>query len=513
MGSRSTVLKHEKIFDFLVELHEKDNNFFFVPRKINNKKRFEERYWFIGNDKYLQVSFWDGGDWKEKIHNIGFVVDEKGNSYIEISGQDSQEKAKFLRKVAERLGGFQKQGNKNKWHRNYDGNHYLANLKDFLNNVKPVIDSMIEEYKPKGIAFLDSHFYKKYVEKIIQLRKEQQEFGTTNKVARICWNTEGWKFPSGAKGKSSDSNSYEAQYGYGHEEWLLDKSRILDGFHYAFLEPFRVESGKHVGNIYNVALYTISGAKKRFYVGDIKEISCLSSEEATIVYKMYKTKGWIEELIADIKNVGGNPVLFQENFNSPELIFNIKFRFDNVKQFDELIEISDEDINITTSRFKLIPKKTNFLLKEGFDDEDEGKKRSEKKRIVVFKKEVEYDPYHSKMQNALTLLLREQYKHEYVNVQEEKGRIDIKARTLENEWHYFEIKTEMPKLCIRQALGQIMEYAYWPDIERAKKLIIIGDSFPDDDTKSYMKYIRENFSIPVVYRCFDMERKALSEDF
>ena len=79
--SKKIALKHEKIFDYLVSLHKKDNNFFFVPRKINNKSRFEERYWFIGNDRYLQVSFWDGGDSKEKIHNVGFVVTDDGSSY------------------------------------------------------------------------------------------------------------------------------------------------------------------------------------------------------------------------------------------------------------------------------------------------------------------------------------------------------------------------------------------------------------------------------------------------
>ena len=126
--SKKIVSKHEKIFDYLVDLHKKDSNFFFVPRKINNKNRFEERYWFIGNDQYLQVSFWDGGDSKEKIHNIGLVVTNDGSSYIEIAGQDSQEKAEFLRKVVKKLGGFKKHGNKNKWHRDYEGKNYLENL-------------------------------------------------------------------------------------------------------------------------------------------------------------------------------------------------------------------------------------------------------------------------------------------------------------------------------------------------------------------------------------------------
>lgn len=67
-----------------------------------------------------------------------------------------------------------------------------------------------------------------------------------NKISKICWNSEGWKFPSGSKGKSVVSESYETKYGFGHEEWLFDKSRMIDGYHYAFLQPLNLKTDKHV---------------------------------------------------------------------------------------------------------------------------------------------------------------------------------------------------------------------------------------------------------------------------
>ena len=56
------------------------------------------------------------------------------------------------------------------------------------------------------------------------------------KIARICWNTHDWKRPSGSEGKSLYGDSYENKIGFGHEEWLLDDSRIYesDGYHFAF---------------------------------------------------------------------------------------------------------------------------------------------------------------------------------------------------------------------------------------------------------------------------------------
>ena len=78
------------------------------------------------------------------------------------------------------------------------------------------------------------------------------------KIARICWNTHDWKWPSGSEGKSQYGDSYENKIGFGHEEWLLDDSRIyeFDGYHYAFLQPMNVDCGKHIGMEYDIHLFT-----------------------------------------------------------------------------------------------------------------------------------------------------------------------------------------------------------------------------------------------------------------
>lgn len=39
------------------------------------------------------------------------------------------------------------------------------------------------------------------------------------KISRICYNNEGWLFPSGRKDKAVNKDSYERKNGFGHEEW------------------------------------------------------------------------------------------------------------------------------------------------------------------------------------------------------------------------------------------------------------------------------------------------------
>lgn len=332
-----------------------------------------------------------------------------------------------------------------------------------------------------------------------------------NKISKICWNSEGWKFPSGSKGKSAASNSFEADSGYGHEEWLFDKARIVNGYHYAFLQPLNLKSDKHVGKTYNIFLYTITGGTK-YFVGQIMNSECISKEESRDIYTIYKRNGWLKEMVKEIEKAGADPTTFAKT--PPDIFFNVKFRFEDVIRPEEVEELSTQDINITTTRYKLLPKTTDFTFVAEISDEDnEGKLKNTKRRNRIYKVESSFDPYHDKLQNALCALLRNHYKNEYKTVAIERDRVDIKAKTHSDKWHYFEIKTDNPKLSIRNALGQILEYSYWPESERANKLIIISDNPPDSDTKKYLAHIRRKFNLPLFYRYFDMAANVLSEDF
>lgn len=215
---------------------------------------------------------------------------------------------------------------------------------------------------------------------------------------------------------------------------------------------------------------------------------------------------------ADVERVGANYDKF--NQTEPEIFFNIRFKFKNVFQPDELLEVADNDINITTNRYKLLPRKSEIAIgTENEEDESEGNKRNTNKRKKVFNSDCEYDPYHDQMQNAIFELLKNSGKYDYKKVYIEKGRVDIKARTKQDTWHYFELKTDNPKQSIRKALGQILEYAYFPDTEKADKLIIVADEKPNENVINYLNHIRNKFDLPISYRHFDLETNELSEDY
>lgn len=326
------------------------------------------------------------------------------------------------------------------------------------------------------------------------------------KIARLCWNTNEWRRPSGRKGKSKSNESYENEMGFGHEEWLLDDSKIMpDGYHYGFMEPLRVESGKHYGKVYDIHLYTFSPTKQRVYIGCLKNAVGVSDEESQKVFNYYKKKGWLDEMQQDILFVGGTVRDF-----SPSFMFNVKFKFE-----DAIIYYSNQPIlsasSIPSPRYNLMDKKKDFMFEKDSDSKTKVLDTSIFERVVEAGK-IQIDPLHKKIQNAVVGLLKDQYTNLQIesSTDDAKQRIDIKGYSKkEKEWHFFEVKTMSAKRSIREALGQILEYAHYPDVDLAQKLFIIGPEPPDEHDKVYLKLLRQKYNLPVWFRWYSFKEDKL----
>jgi hypothetical protein len=69
------------------------------------------------------------------------------------------------------------------------------------------------------------------------------------------------------------------------------------------------------------------------------------------------------------------------------------------------------------------------------------------------------------------------------------------------EYVFYEVKTcGSAKGCIREALGQVMEYAYWPGEAHAKKIVVVGEPEIDPDTMNYLDFLNRTFALPVEYQ-------------
>ena len=80
------------------------------------------------------------------------------------------------------------------------------------------------------------------------------------------------------------------------------------------------------------------------------------------------------------------------------------------------------------------------------------------------------------------------------------GRVDLIAQRGDG-LEFYEIKIcPSARLCIRQALGQLMEYGFWPGAVYPAKLFVVGEPPLDGKAEEFLQSLREKFKIPIYYR-------------
>ncbi|MEM8523241.1 MAG: hypothetical protein AAGG68_01295 [Bacteroidota bacterium] len=188
MAKLNKLKLHEETLQFL-----ENQGIFFSTRRINRNQKLTDGYWFLGNDQYMNISFWNGHDSDRKTNNIGFEVNiDNGKVHLYLTSRSNILKAELLKEIALMIGA--KRGTqKNQWIKNYDvTNHsideFLDALKEFMKKDKVIIDSLIESKLNPPITFIDSGLYQKMIRKIDQYRNEKDRLlleVQTSEVRRI----------------------------------------------------------------------------------------------------------------------------------------------------------------------------------------------------------------------------------------------------------------------------------------------------------------------------------------
>jgi hypothetical protein len=110
---------------------------------------------------------------------------------------------------------------------------------------------------------------------------------------------------------------------------------------------------------------------------------------------------------------------------------------------------------------------------------------------------------HNALQLKLYQLLIDEFGEESVGTELPTGngtRIDVVLRHTSGLWFY-EIKTfNSPRACVRDAIGQLLEYSHWPNGVAAKKLIVVGENPLDSDGSQYLTTLQRLYAIPIEYR-------------
>jgi hypothetical protein len=339
-----------------------------------------------------------------------------------------------------------------------------------------------------------------------------------NKFCRICWNTQYWREPTGEAAKLEKGGSYCRTYGFGHEEWLFNFFWLQPGpegttgqYRYGFLQPIGKYRKAYEGKTFDVLLYTLAPDARRMGVGIIRKLYVPVDDELKAAHSYIRSKGWLAEMRRDVSRLGANPA----GLNGPaDIVINVRFRHTDVEFFEPRFVFPRDHVVYRNGHYQpfdwdgsAVPNAKGAIPEASPKN---GKRRSEDERARAGIDGTVYSPRHVKLQNALYDHLCDRYGEnavhyecDFIDLQLHRGR----SITL------FEIKmAPAAKSCIRQAIGQLLEYDLYPDRKRNSQLIVVGDgpAFPDD--LAYLGHLRERFQIPIFYHRWSWDRRVLEGD-
>ncbi|TGV03345.1 hypothetical protein [Flavivirga rizhaonensis] len=394
----------------------------------------------------------------------------------------------------------------------------LQEYKDLIDWEWPkILFDTLDDYNWERLLSESREYVQRYLPHHNHLKKILSK---ETKIARITWNTNQWVKPSGLLGKSINP-SFEKENGFGHEEWIFDGDKIINGFKYAFLEPIHKFRSKYEGKIFDISLYSRDGKSgKNYWVTTLKDVEVINKNQADEVLRHYKREGWFDEMKQDLYNLSLNSQQLDEwvKEDSSQL-FNIRFDALQINQVPNLLTPVLDPKDVPSSRYTLmdipitIQQKYEKQIKTGFSFDDTGSEDADLDTNGTrkgTKNEIELIFKHNVLQKKFLKYLQHKYGKSFVKREcraSGASRIDITQRTKDGGYIFYEIKTyNNLRSSIREGVGQLLEYCLYPNVKEAEKVVLVSHVSPSEELITYFNHIKKFINIPFSYIHFDTEK-------
>lgn len=399
---------------------------------------------------------------------------------------------------------------------------YTSKLK--LNADKETIKKE-DVYKENWDSLIDkTNTY--FESKLDLLEKFSSHFWPEKRLMRIVWNDNNWQFPmerywkkewQGKKGKA-----HHEQYGFGFEEWLFNKRYLINGNRYGYIRG--IESmPKDISFIDELHLYTINpNTKQQFLIGKLLNV------------EIYHDINEIDNDVVSIFEINRNLMLEELSSVKADIKFlktlelrpNLSFRLEDAMLYQEPILIQQDVLKnhrfiprIIENELESIIEKIDIGFKDpkmNFEPGNGTGTNSYSQNVTGGKRIV--NKTHADITNDLHDYLTNSKNYKGFKISTEKTRIcnnlvDCVAKN-NNKYILFEVKTANSVLaCIRQALGQIIEYALLDTSLDISKLVIIGPTIPRERDLVYFNNLKEKLELPLEYWSYSFEEEKISDKF
>jgi hypothetical protein len=309
-------------------------------------------------------------------------------------------------------------------------------------------------------------------------------------LQRVCWNSNDWRGPTGDRfGKES---SYVGKNGFGHEEWNFNTSDLIDGMVYGYAYYRPSEGTPQFKSWHDIYFFAIEPDLGRQFVGYYKDARFLSEKERAALKRKFQTSDVLEKRIDELLSLG-----------LPTIPTAKRAEKYLVNQFSINIEVAPEDVHSLPHRRLTSadiggrdPKRLSRYAKPLFlthppsishrkraptpqykttgivgDLTEDGYLRyTEEQRKVI-------RPVHKQLSNRFRAWLKSA---DATKVVGEASSVDVYC-ACDGARYLFELKVcfqQNTRLALREAIGQLLEYRFYPGRPAVDHLGIVLDAEP-----------------------------------
>ena len=294
-------------------------------------------------------------------------------------------------------------------------------------------------------------------------------------------------FPTGEAAKL-ETDTYVAKHGFGHEEWMFNYEWIDGGIKFGHLQPVSPGRARLAGKKIDLLLHAFGPDRRWYHVGGISDVRVLSDAEAERAYSLFQARGWMDEMVEDLKvlDVDPSPLLTAP----PSETFNVAFNPGRAYLADPPQVLTEDDPRK--------PKSNRYILTESRVQNPEGTVHPTKTSLRAVRRavsETQINLRHTRLQNAVhKRLIHAGYVVEY-----ERGYVDLAIRSSTGD-ALLELKTHPTvRACIREAIGQLLEYAHGQRGRMIKALVVVGRVKPNEVDVGFLMHLRESYGLPLEY--------------
>ncbi|MBC8753569.1 hypothetical protein H2O64_02725 [Kordia sp. YSTF-M3] len=365
-----------------------------------------------------------------------------------------------------------------------------------------------------------------FTDKLTITDQISSHFWPERRLMRLVWNDKNWKFPISRywnkNWQGRTDKAHHEQYGFGSEEWLFNNRYLIEGTQYGYVRGIDTmpETSYFIDELYLYSLHPKT--KQQFLIAKLFDVEIYREEEIIDELILSTFENNRDLMLDELKQVNADTKFLKTLELRPNMSFDLNraiiyeepillnqdllkiHRFIPNKIKDE-IELAINEIETSFKKPKIKFESGNGTGSNSYSQSISGGKRNVNRT-------------HADITNDLHEYLTNSKVYKKFEISTEKTRVgnnlvDCAAKS-EDEYILFEVKTTNSVLTnIRQALGQIIEYALLDTSLNVNKLIIIGPAIPNERDLVYFQNLKEQLKLPLQYWSYSFEEKKMSNKF